>query len=188
MEQRAAAIEQRDCQRRRRAGGRPWAPGTSGNPLGARALTERTAELFDAMATDFGQLSATDSVMLRQACRLLARGERTKEADAAIRMAGEARRIIESLRRRAPAKPALSFRDRLLAELGDDDDGDDSEEAAAEAAGESDDSAAITAPTAEKLTDESGDANGNASAGPPSERGDQVAIVEDADDDGGDEE
>src|SRR5579863_4346732 len=83
--------------------------GTSGNPSGRQVVPERAAELFNAMAGDFGALSAVDRALLYQACLLLSRSERVKrikDADAAIRMSGEARRLLESLRRHAPAVKA----------------------------------------------------------------------------------
>jgi hypothetical protein len=134
-----AAVRQQDEERPPQRRGRPFPPGTSGNPRGAALdrVGERGAVLFAAVAADFTPLSATDEVLLRQACRLLARGERSKDPDVAIRMSGEARRIIAALRK-APARAPQSFRDRLLAQLGDDD------EAAAEPVSESGDEAATT--------------------------------------------
>lgn len=80
--------------------------GQSGNPLGARLnpVAERARELFETMAGDFAALSAVDRTLLWQACLLLARSERirrARDADAAIRMSGEARRLLASLQKRA---------------------------------------------------------------------------------------
>ena len=50
-----AALEQQ------RAG---FAKGTSGNPKGRAAIRERARELYAIMAPDFGELSATDQVLL----------------------------------------------------------------------------------------------------------------------------
>jgi hypothetical protein len=49
-----------------------------------------------------GVLGAIDRALLLQACRLLIRSQRVKDADAAIRMSSEARRIMSSLQKRAP--------------------------------------------------------------------------------------
>ena len=89
-----------------------WPKGVSGNPSGAalNRVAARTAELVDSMVGDFDALSAIDRALLNQACLLLARSERmrrTRDADAAIRMSSEARRILASVRKRArpPATP-----------------------------------------------------------------------------------
>jgi hypothetical protein len=85
-------------------------PGTSGNPLGKASIRERAIALFNAMAGDFGgaEMSAVDTVLLRQACMLIARSERVhraKDIDASIRQSGEARRLLATLRRHASAPP-----------------------------------------------------------------------------------
>jgi hypothetical protein len=84
--------------------------GASGNPSGRQAVRSRAAELFAAMAADFGELNGIDAAMLNQACLLLARAERIKaikHADASVRMSSEARRLVETLRRHhvAPKAP-----------------------------------------------------------------------------------
>jgi len=108
-----AAIEQDKPQSRGR-----WPKGVSGNPSGAALdrVAERAAKLFDSMAGDFGALSAVDRALLHQACLLLARSERmkrTRDADAAIRMSGEARRLLASIRKRAPQSKSLTLQDYL---------------------------------------------------------------------------
>jgi hypothetical protein len=80
-----------------------FAPGVSGNPKGKAAVRERADELFQTMAPDFGTLSATDEVLLRQACLLLARSERVhrvRDIDVGVRMSGEARRLLAGLQRK----------------------------------------------------------------------------------------
>jgi hypothetical protein len=60
------------------------------------------------MSADFGEMSAVDTVLLRQACLLLARGERVhsvKDADVGLRMSGEARRLLLTLRRHHVTPP-----------------------------------------------------------------------------------
>lgn len=94
-EQRAAATTQR---------GRPFPPGVSGNPQGGSVINRRADELFAGVAADFGVLSATDEILLRAACRLLARAEKTKDEDAAVRLSSEGRRGIDALRRRHTPK------------------------------------------------------------------------------------
>ncbi len=98
-----------------------WPKGVSGNPSGSQVLHKRASELFDAMAGDFGTLSAVNAALLRQACLLLARSERVKrikDADAAIRMSGEARRLLATVRglSQQAAAPHVPLRDRLAAE------------------------------------------------------------------------
>lgn len=106
--------------KRRHGDGRPFPKGTSGNPRGKASIRERAAELFAEMAPDLGQMSAIDTVMLRRASLLLARSERirsAKDADVSLRMSGEARRLLQTLRRHhasAPSRP-LSMDDHLAA-------------------------------------------------------------------------
>jgi hypothetical protein len=63
------------------------------------------------MLSDFGSLGPTDRILLERASFLLARSERLRDADVSMRMSGEARRIIASLRKNAPARavPAERF-------------------------------------------------------------------------------
>ena len=117
MEQPPATDEQSDVQRRRRAGGRPWPPGVSGNPSGSK-VNKRAAALFEAMAADFGgpdELSAIDKAMLEQASRLLVRSERTQDADIAIRLSNAAARLLASFRngKRVLRKSGPSLADLL---------------------------------------------------------------------------
>jgi hypothetical protein len=98
-----AATEQPN--KRRRGDGRPFPRGFSGNPKGRAAIRARAAELFGIMAGDFAPLSAVDTVLLNQACLLLARSERVhrvRDIDVGLRMSGEARRLLQALRKRAP--------------------------------------------------------------------------------------
>ena len=102
-----AGNEQLLTRARRRGPG--FLKGISGNPKGKAALKARSAELFGIMAPDFAPLSATDEVLLRQACLLLARSERiarVRDIDVGVRMSGEARRLLQALRKNAPA-PAV---------------------------------------------------------------------------------
>ncbi len=100
-----------------------WPKGVSGNPRGGaiNRVAERTAELFDTMAGDFAELSAVDRTFLRQACLLLARSERlrrARDADAAIRMSGEARRILTALQRRAKPRDVMPLARYIAAVYG----------------------------------------------------------------------
>jgi hypothetical protein len=82
----ASATEQQGNERGRI--GRPFPKGVSGNPHGKRAIRQRVEELYATMAVDFGPMSATDVVLLWQACLLLARSERVHrrmDIDNAIR-------------------------------------------------------------------------------------------------------
>jgi hypothetical protein len=100
MEQPPAPSAQNQEQHRRRAGGRPWPKGVSGNPSGLR-VSKRATALFESMAADFGgadALSAIDRAMLWQACRLMVRGDRTQDADIAIRLSNASARLLTSVR------------------------------------------------------------------------------------------
>ncbi len=102
MPQPMVADEQSAAQPRK-VSGRPFPPGVSGNPSGMR-VSKHALQLFTEIADEYGgeqALSAIDRALLLQAARLLVRAQRLKDADAAIRMTGEARRLLESLRRNA---------------------------------------------------------------------------------------
>jgi hypothetical protein len=76
MEQHNTANEQKPPVR-----GKPFTPGTSGNPEGARTKSRRFKELFATLAADFGgpsALSGLRSVALSQAVRLLVKAERPR--------------------------------------------------------------------------------------------------------------
>ena len=94
--------------RQQRVRGRPFPKnGLGGNPKGRATTRERAAELYAAMIPDFGQLSATDQVLLNQACLLLARSQcvhRRQDIDAAVRMSSEARRLLLTLQRKRGRK------------------------------------------------------------------------------------
>jgi hypothetical protein len=86
---------------------RPWRKGESGNPHG-RAV--RAIKLFEMMAADFGALSAVESALLLQACRLMARSERAKDANDQVRLANASARLLASLsakKKRKPGRPPL---------------------------------------------------------------------------------
>jgi len=99
MVQPIAGLEQ-EHEHRRKPRGRPWPKGVSGNPSGSK-VSKRVTNLFEALANEFGgaDLSATDRALLMQACRLLVRSERVKEAEIAVKCANAARRILAGLRR-----------------------------------------------------------------------------------------
>ena len=124
-------MEQHNAGGRASVGPHRWPPGTSGNPLGSKLLTARADAIFGEVRCDFADnLSAVDTVLLRQACRLLARGERLRDPDAAVRLSSEARRIIAALRRSAPKPAAVTLEEHLRATAGEADDDDEAPEAA----------------------------------------------------------
>jgi hypothetical protein len=96
MVQPSAGVEQ-EHEHRRNPGGRPWPKGVSGNPSGSK-VSKRVTILFETLADEF-DLSATDRALLMQACRLLVRSERVKDARDAVKCANAARRILAGLRR-----------------------------------------------------------------------------------------
>jgi hypothetical protein len=110
-----AASDQSD-KPRRRGKGRPFPSGVSGNPFGRwRGLNERAAKLYATMVPDFAPLTAVEEVLLRQACYLFARSQcvhRLRDVDVGVRMSGEARRLLQTLRRKhgrkGDAEPSLT--------------------------------------------------------------------------------
>lgn len=114
-------MDQRIAEGSTSAGPHRWRSGESGNPLGSRLLNARADAIFTEVRGDFvDDLSAVDTVLLRQACRLLARGERLRDPDAAVRLSSEARRILASLRRKASKQVPEDTLADIVAEIGDD--------------------------------------------------------------------
>jgi len=74
----------------------PFHPGQSGNPGGR---SKRIPELFEQMAADLGELTGIERAVLWQAARLMARSERSKDANDAVRLANAAARLLASLSR-----------------------------------------------------------------------------------------
>ena len=72
----------------------PWQPGQSGNPLGR---FKHVYELFGAMIADLGDLTGIDQALLWQAAKLMARSERSKDANEAVRLANAAARLLASV-------------------------------------------------------------------------------------------
>ena len=92
-------------------------PGQSGNPLGPHAVVkERVDELVAAMAADLGELTGIDSVVLRQAARLLVRAERTKNPDIAVRASNAASRMLATLQRKRHKRGRPPLRELAEAE------------------------------------------------------------------------
>ena len=88
----------------------PWQPGQSGNPLGR---FKHVFELFDAMTADLGDLTGIDQALLWQAAKLMARSERSKDANEAVRLANASARLLASLstkKKRKPGRPSLHER------------------------------------------------------------------------------
>jgi hypothetical protein len=73
----------------------PWPPGVSGNP---RGRAKRELELFEAIAADLGELTGIERALILQAARLMARSERTADANDSVRLANAAARLLASLR------------------------------------------------------------------------------------------
>ena len=97
-------------------------------------------------------MSATDTILLKQAALLLGRSERVssiKQADVGLRMSGEARRLLMSLRRTTRAKDVgyIPLRDRLAAEFADENATSDEAEAVSAPADAADDVRANTPAT-----------------------------------------
>jgi hypothetical protein len=72
----------------------PWQPGVSGNPLGR---FKHVFELFDAMTADLGDLTGIEHALLWQAAKLMAKSERAKDANDAVRLANASARMLASV-------------------------------------------------------------------------------------------
>jgi hypothetical protein len=74
----------------------------------------RAVKLFEQMAPDFGDLTAVESALLLQACRLMARSEKASNPNDAVRLANASARLLASLqtKRRKPGRPS-PLRDRV---------------------------------------------------------------------------
>ncbi len=112
-QQRQAANTHRKAPR-----GKPWPPGTSGNPEGGRIRSRRIDALYTDLAADLGgasTLTAVQNTLVRQAARMLARAERERNAEHVVRLTNCASRLLASLRngRRKPAEPGLRFDEHI---------------------------------------------------------------------------
>jgi hypothetical protein len=96
----------------------------SGNPKGRRIVREMAEKLFAELAPQFAPLDPVDRTLLMQAAMLSIQSRRVGDPDAAVRMASEARRTLETLRRnrlKSPKAQPDSFAEHLatLSERGD---------------------------------------------------------------------
>jgi hypothetical protein len=108
------ATEQRPAERSVR--GRPFPPGVSGNPGGRVNLQQRTAELYAIMAADLGgSFSGMDELLLVQACRMLARSEKTADPEIAVKCSNAGTRLLSILRKKRP-RAGRPMREQLTAE------------------------------------------------------------------------
>jgi hypothetical protein len=80
----------------------PWQPGQSGNVLGP---LKHVFELFAAMTADLGELTGIEHALLWQAAKLMAKSERAKEANDAVRLANASARMLASVSRAKKGKP-----------------------------------------------------------------------------------
>lgn len=98
--------------------------GVDGRSSTARRFRDLVADLAHDLGLS-GPLSTAEQGLLRQAAALTLRAEQLQAAvvcgkpvdgDELIRLSGEARRIVASLRKRAPTSPHVPLRERLAAE------------------------------------------------------------------------
>ena len=93
--------QQEQPQRQHRVVGRPFLPGVSGNPQGARSRKQRHADLMARLSADMGGLAALtsgDALLLGHAVDLLLLRPSTQEDR--VRLHNSATRTIEGIRRR----------------------------------------------------------------------------------------
>jgi hypothetical protein len=93
----------------------PWQPGVSGNPQGR---FKHVYELFDVMVADLGERTGIENALLWQAAKLMAKSERARDANDAVRLANASARLLASVRtkkRKRAGRPPLR---EQLAEVG----------------------------------------------------------------------
>jgi hypothetical protein len=84
-----------------------YGKGQSGNRRGRVNIRARSIEIYATLRNDFGELNATDTLILKQAAMMVARSESissVRHADAAIRLSSESRRLLLMLKRHAPKR------------------------------------------------------------------------------------
>jgi hypothetical protein len=114
------AAEEQQAGQRPKPRGKPFLPGQSGNPAGARSQQQRIAAKFADLARDFPEpRTGIEDSELRSAARLLVRAERTTNGDIAVRSAALAHRILASLRsmRRERSESRVPLREQLAAQF-----------------------------------------------------------------------
>jgi hypothetical protein len=99
--------------------GRRFQPGQCANPGGRPNNGKRFRELRAKLESDFGSdLSPIENVLLDQACGLLIRAERVKDAADAVKCANASARLLATIAaKRKARKPAhIPLREQLAAE------------------------------------------------------------------------
>jgi hypothetical protein len=88
-----------------------FGPGSRGNPLGGRYVSQRVLALFAAFAPEFGgdAMSESTRAELMLICHLKGKAERTSDAAAAAKAGNTARHMIADLRRRLGIKQTMTL-------------------------------------------------------------------------------
>jgi hypothetical protein len=113
----AATAPQQKPQRKR---GRPFAPGTTGNPGGLQSNGKVYRELYAELEADLGgALTAVQRVQLDQAVGLVLLSRRIKDPSARVKLANSAQRILATLVARAKPSAEPTLGDLLRQDLAD---------------------------------------------------------------------
>jgi hypothetical protein len=85
-------------------------PGERACPIGGTKLQlARAAAMRDRIAPEFPQITASDDLLLWQACGLMAKAQNPRlDPDVSVRLSGTAHRIISGLQRRYRSMPAAA--------------------------------------------------------------------------------
>jgi hypothetical protein len=93
---------------------RPFKPGQSGNPGGRPIGGKRYHQLFEAIASEFSELSALDKELVGRAAEHLRRAERAKDNNQLVRLTRCAAQLIDRVREKHHQREAALQDDGLV--------------------------------------------------------------------------
>ena len=101
--------------------GRPFAPGTTGNPGGLQSNGKAYRQMYDALEADLGgSLTAVQRLQLDQVVGLVLLSRRVKDAAARVKLANASARLLSTLTSKRTSPPPIPLRDQLAREFAND--------------------------------------------------------------------